>query len=66
MAVYKGDTGMRDIAVHPVKGYLFLTDWWNNATITRMNLDGSNQVVIAADLGWPNSVSIDYEVRYFK
>ena len=62
MAVYKGDTGMRDIAVHPVRGYLFLTNWWNNATIFRMNLDGTQVVPILADLGWPNSVTIDYQV----
>lgn len=44
--------------------YLFWTDWGHIAKIERANLDGSERkVLINADLGWPNGLTLDYDTR---
>ncbi|KAF5282013.1 hypothetical protein FQA39_LY00537 [Lamprigera yunnana] len=53
----------RGIAVHPVAGYLFWTDWSSqNPGVYRSNLDGSNikQLFNNKDVEWPNGITIDY------
>ncbi|XP_030630936.1 low-density lipoprotein receptor-related protein 2 [Chanos chanos] len=51
----------RGIAVHPSAGYLFWSDWYRPAVITRSYTDGSNAVpLINTTLGWPNGLAIDY------
>ncbi|KAG1701225.1 Low-density lipoprotein receptor-related protein 2 [Nymphon striatum] len=53
----------RAIAVHPNRGYIFFSEWERPANISRANLDGSNKVVFRATLlGWPNGLSIDYDL----
>ncbi|CAB1347083.1 unnamed protein product, partial [Coregonus sp. 'balchen'] len=62
----------RAIAVHPQKGYvclfvyLFWTEWGQSPCIGRARLDGSDQVTLVnTGIGWPNGISIDYEVQYW-
>ncbi|KAL0266712.1 UNVERIFIED_CONTAM: hypothetical protein PYX00_009183 [Menopon gallinae] len=53
----------RGIAVHPMQGYLFWTDWaGNESCVSRANLDGSNVKKLFAYpvVQWPNGVTIDY------
>ncbi|XP_058808716.1 sortilin-related receptor-like [Phymastichus coffea] len=52
----------RGIAVHPVMGYMFWTDWApGNASVNRANLDGSNVKVLFHDkVEWPNGITIDH------
>ena len=50
----------RAIAVHPYMGYLFYTDWGDNAHIGRLGMDGSKRETIISDnLGWPNALTLD-------
>ena len=53
----------RGIAVHPVAGYLFWTDWSaENPSVNRSTLDGSNikQLFKEPVVYWPNGITIDY------
>uniref|UniRef100_A0A5S6QUQ5 EGF-like domain-containing protein n=1 Tax=Trichuris muris TaxID=70415 RepID=A0A5S6QUQ5_TRIMR len=51
----------RGIALYPKLGYLFVTDWGKNASISRIAMDGSSMNVVHKDkLVWPNAVAIDY------
>uniref|UniRef100_A0A3P8RVL6 Low-density lipoprotein receptor-related protein 1 n=1 Tax=Amphiprion percula TaxID=161767 RepID=A0A3P8RVL6_AMPPE len=52
----------RAITVHPVKGYLFWTEWGQYPRIERSRLDGSQRLVMVnVSISWPNGISIDYE-----
>ncbi|PFX32670.1 Low-density lipoprotein receptor-related protein 6 [Stylophora pistillata] len=54
----------RAIAVDPLKGYMFWTDWGENPKIERAEMDGSNrQVIIGKDVHWPNGLAIDYKAK---
>lgn len=51
----------RAIVVHPDKGWLFYTDWGDNAHIGRMGMDGSQRLDIVTEyLGWPNALTVDF------
>ncbi|XP_066589021.1 sortilin-related receptor-like [Prorops nasuta] len=53
----------RGIAVHPMAGYMFWTDWApDNASVSRANLDGSNvkRLFQKPQVEWPNGITIDY------
>ncbi|KAF7992430.1 hypothetical protein HCN44_001755 [Aphidius gifuensis] len=53
----------RGIAVHPMMGYMFWTDWApGNASVSRANLDGSNvkRLFTKGTVEWPNGITIDY------
>ncbi|KRT81787.1 Fibronectin domain-containing protein [Oryctes borbonicus] len=52
----------RGITVHPRIGYLFWTDWAENPSISRSNLDGSDVKVLFSKpiIQWPNGISIDH------
>ncbi|KAK2708068.1 hypothetical protein QYM36_015679, partial [Artemia franciscana] len=55
----------RGIAVHPLRGYLFWTDW-STATpcIGRSPLDGSDpQKIVIGEVGWPNGITVDYQIE---
>lgn len=44
--------------------FLFWTDWGHIAKIERSHLDGSERkVLINTDLGWPNGLTLDYDIR---
>lgn len=53
----------RAIAVAPVHGYLFWSDWnEKRPKIERTNLDGSARVILVKDaIGWPNGITLDLE-----
>ncbi|XP_063978327.1 sortilin-related receptor-like [Diachasmimorpha longicaudata] len=53
----------RGIAVHPMMGYMFWTDWTpGNASVSRANLDGSNvkRLFTKPTVEWPNGITIDH------
>ncbi|BET01296.1 Low-density lipoprotein receptor repeat class B [Nesidiocoris tenuis] len=53
----------RGIALHPVKGYMFWTDWdKENPTVNRANMDGSDIRILAKSprVHWPNGITIDH------
>lgn len=53
----------RGIAVHPVSGYIFWTDW-NPAepSVSRANMDGTKikRLFDKSIVQWPNGISVDY------
>ncbi|KAG1656291.1 Low-density lipoprotein receptor-related protein 4 [Nymphon striatum] len=54
----------RAIAVHPIKGFMFWSDWGENPKIERSFLDGSNRkIIVSSNLAWPNDLSIDYKMK---
>jgi len=53
----------RGIAVHPVAGYVFYTDWApGEPSIGRCSPDGSNvkRLFSKPTIHWPNGITIDY------
>ncbi|MCL4146719.1 UNVERIFIED_CONTAM: hypothetical protein GTU68_024148, partial [Idotea baltica] len=55
--IVKEDLGHpRAVAVAPMKGYVYWTDWGSNAKIERASLDGSERKAIVTDpyVVWPN------------
>ncbi|XP_063845968.1 very low-density lipoprotein receptor-like isoform X2 [Scylla paramamosain] len=52
----------RAIAVNPVDGYVYWTDWGNAPKIERSGLDGNERtpLIIAPDVHWPNGITVDY------
>ncbi|RZF43163.1 hypothetical protein LSTR_LSTR017407, partial [Laodelphax striatellus] len=56
----------RGIAVHPMKGYLFWTDWAvGQPSLSRANTDGSHVKKLFAypTVMWPNGVTIDFHTQ---
>ncbi|XP_061406856.1 low-density lipoprotein receptor-related protein 6-like [Lethenteron reissneri] len=52
----------RAIALHPVKGYMYWTDWGEVPKIERAGMDGTaRSVIIDTNVFWPNGLTIDYE-----
>lgn len=54
----------RGIAVHPVHGLLYITDWSESKPMVACSyLDGTNLTVLfgASIVGWPNGITIDFE-----
>ena len=53
----------RGLAVHPLHGYLFYSDWNEESPhIGRADMDGSNALVLFKSpiVQWPNGLSLDY------
>ena len=53
----------RGLAVHPLEGLLFYSDWDDKAPlIGRTNMDGTDHKVLftTPQVRWPNGLSIDY------
>lgn len=64
------DTGeeskIRGIAVNPMAGFLFWSDWQMDApSISRARLDGGDVLVLfqRPKVFWPNGITIDYEAE---
>ncbi|XP_028410904.1 uncharacterized protein LOC114533564 isoform X4 [Dendronephthya gigantea] len=54
----------RGMAVDPIAGYLFWSDWGAKAAVERCDLDGTNRVVLVKDnITWPNGVTLDTSAR---
>ncbi|XP_071956512.1 low-density lipoprotein receptor-related protein 6-like [Antedon mediterranea] len=52
----------RAIALDPVNGYMYWTDWGELPKIERAGMDGTKRsVVIEENIHWPNGLTIDYE-----
>lgn len=53
----------RAIAVDPLNGYMYWTDWGENPKIERAGMDGSNRKSLVERDGiyWPNGLTIDYD-----
>ncbi|XP_066594363.1 very low-density lipoprotein receptor-like isoform X2 [Prorops nasuta] len=50
----------RAIAVNPLEGWMFWTDWSDEARIERAGMDGSHRsVIISTDIKWPNGLTLD-------
>ena len=64
--VHKNLDKPRGMALYPMKGYMFWTDWgFRNPKIERALLDGSDRMelvnrTVLRDIGWPNGLAIDY------
>ena len=55
----------RGVAVDPLKGYLFWTDWGDHSHIGRASMDGSaQQHIITNDVVWPNGIAVDTITQY--
>ncbi|ELU10964.1 hypothetical protein CAPTEDRAFT_222521 [Capitella teleta] len=53
----------RAIALDPLNGYMYWTDWGEHPKIERAGMDGrhgSRQVIIKTDIFWPNGLTVDY------
>jgi integrin beta 2 len=52
----------RALVVHPLKGWLFYSDWGDNAHIARLGMDGKTwQKIITKELVmWPNGLTVDF------
>ena len=54
----------RGMAVDPIAGYFFWSDWGSAAAIERSSLDGSNRVkLVMNNTKWPGGVSLDTRQR---
>ncbi|XP_014488137.1 PREDICTED: low-density lipoprotein receptor-like isoform X3 [Dinoponera quadriceps] len=50
----------RAIALNPLEGWMFWTDWSDEARIERAGMDGSHRsVVVGNDVKWPNGLALD-------
>ncbi|XP_072047221.1 low-density lipoprotein receptor-related protein 5-like [Amphiura filiformis] len=58
------DTGLdkpHGLAVHPLAGYIFWTDWGRSPKIERASLSGENRIVlINTGVYQPNGITVDY------
>ncbi|XP_065212524.1 low-density lipoprotein receptor-related protein 2-like [Planococcus citri] len=53
----------RGIAVHPSRGFVFISEWERPANISRIYTDGTNLMIFRnVTLGWPNGLAIDFAV----
>ena len=51
----------RALAVYPEGGWLYFTVWGENASISRIGLDGTNRsVIVSGKVAWPRGIAIDY------
>ncbi|OWF50740.1 low-density lipoprotein receptor-related protein 6-like [Mizuhopecten yessoensis] len=54
----------RAIALDPLHGYMYWTDWGETPKIERASMDGnqsSRSVIIKDDVFWPNGLTLDYD-----
>ncbi|XP_076235491.1 low-density lipoprotein receptor isoform X2 [Calliopsis andreniformis] len=50
----------RAIALNPLEGWMFWTDWSDEARIEKAGMDGSHRMVIVDnDVKWPNGLTLD-------
>ncbi|XP_068751456.1 low-density lipoprotein receptor-related protein 1-like isoform X2 [Montipora capricornis] len=55
----------RAIALHPMEGKMYWSDWNSPAKIEVANMDGTARDILVrgGGLSWPNGLSIDYQAR---
>lgn len=62
--ISKGLEEPRAVALHPLRGLLYWTDWGSRVHIGKAGMDGSNpQVIVNSSLGWPNALTIAYDTN---
>ena len=62
--IHEGLQEPRALAVDPLHGYLYWSDWGDRPHIGRAALDGSGQMLlITEDLGWPNALTIAFDTN---
>lgn len=50
----------RAIALNPLEGWMFWTDWGSNPRIERAGMDGTHrQTIVSYDVKWPNGLTLD-------
>ncbi|XP_073999056.1 low-density lipoprotein receptor-like isoform X3 [Rhodnius prolixus] len=50
----------RAIALNPLDGWMYWSDWGKEGRIERAGLDGSHrQVIVSYDIRWPNGLTLD-------
>ncbi|XP_050464377.1 very low-density lipoprotein receptor-like isoform X4 [Cataglyphis hispanica] len=50
----------RAIALNPLEGWMFWTDWSDEARIERAGMDGTHRsVIVGNDVKWPNGLALD-------
>ncbi|XP_044596311.1 low-density lipoprotein receptor-like isoform X1 [Cotesia glomerata] len=50
----------RAIALNPLEGWMFWTDWGDEARIERAGMDGSHRsVIVGSEVTWPNGLTLD-------
>lgn len=50
----------RSIALDPLDGWMFWTDWGSTPRIERAGMDGTHrQTVVSFDVKWPNGLTLD-------
>ncbi|KAJ8953257.1 hypothetical protein NQ318_015839 [Aromia moschata] len=50
----------RAIALNPMEGWMFWTDWGSDPKIERSGMDGSHrQTIVSYDVKWPNGLTLD-------
>ncbi|KAG5877087.1 hypothetical protein JTB14_015462 [Gonioctena quinquepunctata] len=56
----------RAIALVPMEGFMFWTDWGESPKIERASMDGNPQtrkVIVSDNIFWPNGLTIDYKTK---
>ncbi|XP_058798818.1 low-density lipoprotein receptor-related protein 8-like [Phymastichus coffea] len=54
----------RALALNPLDGWMFWSDWGETARIERSGMDGSHRsVIIEKDIKWPNGLALDLIAR---
>ncbi|XP_019865728.1 very low-density lipoprotein receptor isoform X2 [Aethina tumida] len=54
----------RAIALNPIDGWMFWTDWGSDAKIERAGMDGTHrQTIVSYDVMWPNGLTLDIVKR---
>jgi low density lipoprotein receptor-related protein 5/6 len=55
----------RDIALDPVHGWMYWSDWGESARIERAWMDGSHRsVIVSEEVGWPNGIALDVGLQH--
>ncbi|XP_040175048.1 low-density lipoprotein receptor-like isoform X2 [Anopheles arabiensis] len=50
----------RAIALDPIDGWMYWTDWGTNPRIERAGMDGTHrQVIVSYEVKWPNGITLD-------
>ncbi|XP_063984190.1 very low-density lipoprotein receptor-like isoform X3 [Diachasmimorpha longicaudata] len=50
----------RAIALNPLEGWMFWTDWGEEARIERAGMDGSHRsIIVGTEVSWPNGLTLD-------
>lgn len=50
----------RSIALDPLNGWMYWSDWGVNSKIERAGMDGTHrQSIVTFDVKWPNGISLD-------